>query len=274
MQQDVPPFFTLLLTTCDRPALLRDALYSVLAQSGSSFEIILVDDGAVPDFVPELLRDPRVVYVNKRHHSRGVAGSRNIGMALARGRYLCFLDDDDLLAADCLAWMQAACEQHPGCAVFGNFHRVEERLENGRRIELSRTLHSIAGANLAQMQISNFIPMGAIALPWGERLPRFDETLASHEDWEFLLRCLQQFDFVGLDRIACEVRQRAAQDEDQRNSSRRAHHWLDFLAVYQRHPRRDLAALRASAIQNLHGVQLPLTMLENIGRYRGARDSS
>jgi glycosyltransferase involved in cell wall biosynthesis len=80
------------------------ALPSALEQRGVRHEVIVVDDGST-DETPERLaaiEDPRLVVV--RHDvSRGVARARNAGIAAARGRWVSFLDDDDLWAPEKLA---------------------------------------------------------------------------------------------------------------------------------------------------------------------------
>ena len=80
------------------------ALPSALEQRGVSHEVIVVDDGST-DETPErlaVIEDPRLVVV--RHDvSRGVARARNAGIAAARGRWVSFLDDDDLWAPEKLA---------------------------------------------------------------------------------------------------------------------------------------------------------------------------
>jgi glycosyltransferase involved in cell wall biosynthesis len=86
------------------------ALPSALEQRGVRHEVIVVDDGST-DETPERLEsidDPRLVVV--RHDvSRGVARARNTGIEAARGRWVSFLDDDDLWAPEKLAaQLQAA----------------------------------------------------------------------------------------------------------------------------------------------------------------------
>jgi glycosyltransferase involved in cell wall biosynthesis len=76
---------------------LREAAESVLAQTFSDFEFVVVDDGSTdgtPAYCAGLARDPRVVVV--RQENKGLAAARNTGVRHAKGEYLAFFDDDDV----------------------------------------------------------------------------------------------------------------------------------------------------------------------------------
>lgn len=94
------PAVSVILPTCDRPDLWPRALVSVLRQSWTDLEVILVDSNRrTPSIVvkPEwagLLADPRVVVVAQPHRPCA-AGARNVGLAAARGEWVTYLDDDD-----------------------------------------------------------------------------------------------------------------------------------------------------------------------------------
>ena len=97
---------------------LSAAIESVLAQSHPAFEIIVVDDGS-PDETGRIAaayaaRDPRVRCLTQPN--RGLASARNAGLAAARGKYVVFLDADDLLLPEALAAGVASLERNPGCA--------------------------------------------------------------------------------------------------------------------------------------------------------------
>jgi len=85
------PTFSVIIPTFRRPALLGEAVASVLAQTRQDWECLIVDDGGDEVVEPP---DPRV-RVLRRPWSGGPAAARNTGVEAARGRYLTFLDDDD-----------------------------------------------------------------------------------------------------------------------------------------------------------------------------------
>lgn len=83
---------------------LAECVNSILTQSFKDFELFLVDDGS-PDKCPQMCdeyasKDPRVVAFHKKNG--GQASARNFGLDRAKGRYIMFVDSDDLLAEDAL----------------------------------------------------------------------------------------------------------------------------------------------------------------------------
>lgn len=101
------PFFSVVMPTRDRPALFKAALDSVLAQTCNDFEVIVVDDGSSELFqgkyseiesATSMRRDRAVTFIHLRGspHGHGPCFALNTGASYGSGRYLCFLDDDDL----------------------------------------------------------------------------------------------------------------------------------------------------------------------------------
>lgn len=95
------PLVTVVLPTHNRAHAIRAALESVLNQTYSNTEIIVVDDGSTDDTeqIVSSLRDERVVYV-KQTVRTGSAGARNFGISLAKGEFIAFQDSDDLWYRD------------------------------------------------------------------------------------------------------------------------------------------------------------------------------
>jgi GT2 family glycosyltransferase len=95
-------FFTVIIATRNRPGSFRQALQSVLAQSFSDIEIIVVNDGSTEQYQSEYASILRIVGSSirsfaliSRPNGHGGSYARNFGAAEANSPYLCFLDDDD-----------------------------------------------------------------------------------------------------------------------------------------------------------------------------------
>ena len=137
------PLFSVIIPTYGRPRWLSEAVGSVFAQTEQDFELIVVDDASPePVIVPS---DPKLRVV-RRDDNGGAAAARNSGVAAARGRYLTFLDDDDLYTPDRLAlgargmerarlavcWLGPSIGGQDGPKVWRAFKRNEDRELNGR----------------------------------------------------------------------------------------------------------------------------------------------
>ena len=95
-------------------AFMRDFVDAILAQTLQEWELICVDDGSEDRSVEILAeyekKDPRIQCIRAPHTNAGVA--RNLGMAEASGKYICFLDSDDIPRPAMLKTMSDAAEQH------------------------------------------------------------------------------------------------------------------------------------------------------------------
>lgn len=91
------PTFSIVIPTYNRSMALRRTLESVLQQTYDDFEVIVVDDGSTDDTRTVVLdmADDRIRYAWIQN-SGGPATPRNLGMSMATGEWLCFLDSDDL----------------------------------------------------------------------------------------------------------------------------------------------------------------------------------
>ena len=106
------PRVSVVIPTYNRVAMLRRAIDSVLAQTVRDFELIVVDNGS-RDGTEEMVRnipDPRVRLV-RRPRPEGPARARNAGIAVARGEWVAFLDDDDEWLPEKLERQMARVEQ-------------------------------------------------------------------------------------------------------------------------------------------------------------------
>ena len=90
------PTVSVVVPTYNRASRLGETLRSVVNQTYQDFEIIVVDDGSTDDTSKMIQSFPDVQYVFMKEN-RGVSRARNEGLGLwAKGRYICFLDSDDL----------------------------------------------------------------------------------------------------------------------------------------------------------------------------------
>jgi glycosyltransferase involved in cell wall biosynthesis len=124
------PVVSVVLPTFNRPQYLRFAVDSVLAQTLTDWELIIADDGsdeATQGYLGSLGSDERI-HVIWLAHSGNPSAVRNAALRKARGKYVAFLDSDDLWMPAKLARQVAVLQAVGACRwVYTGYARVDER---------------------------------------------------------------------------------------------------------------------------------------------------
>ncbi len=112
------PFFSIVLPTYNRCHFLSRSIESVLGQTFSDWELIIVDDGSTDDTKTMVTSytDKRIKYIWQPNKERSSA--RNLGISKARGKFMCFLDSDDEYIAHHLETHHTAIVNNPAIKVF------------------------------------------------------------------------------------------------------------------------------------------------------------
>lgn len=187
--------FSVVIPTYNRLHLLRQAVSSVLAQNHRDFEVIVVDDGSNDGTMEylESLSDP-IKALRQTH--RGPGAARNLGVKHATGKYVAFLDSDDI-------WLPWTLE---------SFHEIvrthrEPSLISASTIEFQGKLPEIERGNLVVESFFDFFETATDAAYVGsgamvikrdvfDGVGGFDETLCVGEDLDFYFRVGTAQNFV------------------------------------------------------------------------------
>ena len=89
------PKVSVIVPTYNRAERLEGTLRSIVSQTYQDFELIVVDDGSTDNTSKVIESFPSAQYLPLKKNS-GVSKARNIGLACAKGEFICFLDSDDL----------------------------------------------------------------------------------------------------------------------------------------------------------------------------------
>ena len=131
------PAVSIIIPVYNTEKYLRECLDSVLAQTMTDIEVLCVDDGST-DSSPEILneyaaKDPRVTVINSEINN-GLGGARNLGLPHATGKYLLFLDSDDIFDPQLVEKTYARAEETSAdICVFGGERYYED---TGKRIPM------------------------------------------------------------------------------------------------------------------------------------------
>ena len=202
------PAVSVVIPTMNREALLPRAIDSVIAQTFTDWEIVLVDDGST-DGTPRVARSyldrlgDRFTYIPQDH--RGSSAARNRGIEASRGRYVAFLDSDDEFLPEKLRRQVALFDARPELGfVYSDFSVID--LNGARRDSTFRTKFPLAlevpaervsrglyacRKNLFDTLVRGYFIATIVGMVRREVLGhriRFDENQAYSEEWLFYLR--------------------------------------------------------------------------------------
>lgn len=192
------PKISIIIPVYNTEQYLPRCLDSVLSQSFTDFELLLVDDGstdesgAICDAYAE--RDVRLVVLHKENG--GVSSARNLGMKEAKGEWICFVDSDDELLAGGLQTMVDGVSNEVDMVMAGYYELEGESLQTDTS---SFGKEGIIDRNEALLMMYPSADMPYMGYPWGKLFKRtlvsnnevsFDEHIRIKEDTLFVVNYL------------------------------------------------------------------------------------
>ena len=212
------PFFSVVIPAYNRAAFIKSTLQTVLSQTYSHYEIIVVDNCSTDntDEVLEPFIQAGQIQFIKHDQNYERARSRNTGMKAARGDFVTLLDSDDFMYPNNLADAAEYAHRHSDIRCF---HNLFEFVNIDRKVlrrypmpSLKNQLKAIAGGNFMSC-IGDFIHREIY-----ERY-QFDTTpnLIGAEDWEFWLRVLADHKVGRIERINSGVLQHPGRSVNNQN---------------------------------------------------------
>jgi glycosyltransferase involved in cell wall biosynthesis len=192
------PLVSVIIPCYNYGAYIHDAIDSILAQTYTNWELLVVDDGSQDDTAAivqqYMVNDARIKY--HRRSNGGLSAARNTGLTLARGEYVQLLDADDYLAPGKLALhVQTLQEQLAVSLVFGDTYTFQHTSDKEART--LTPLHLQMGPISAQGQtLAMHLAYDNMFLPgnplfrrvFAHKVGNFNEQLFSLEDWHFWYR--------------------------------------------------------------------------------------
>lgn len=170
---------------CSYAQYLKACLASVLSQTYTNWEVIVVDDASNTDdgrVIVESLGDPRIRIV-RHERNRGQAAGRNTGMRLSVGEFVVPLDCDDILEPTHLQKLIRALETHPDCGAAYSDYRLFSAVTGGVEFPVRDTR-----ALLKEQWIPHPGTVVRRAL-WSQTNGYCEEELfrSGNEDWDYFL---------------------------------------------------------------------------------------
>jgi len=204
-----PAPVSVVIRTRNRPALLREALESLRAQTARPKQVVVVNDGgASPKEVVDGFRDAFPVLLDEPRQRRGRSAAANRGVALAKEELVAFLDDDDRCFPDHIERLAAGHRQGPEPVVYSDAVTVVYGQGEAGWEPRIRTLQYSLDFDPDYLLLANYIPIHTLLLPRElfTKVGGFDEGIEYSEDWDFLIRLSAETPFRHLRAVTCEYR--------------------------------------------------------------------
>jgi hypothetical protein len=195
---------SVIMPTFNRASLLADAIDSVLSQTYRNWELIIVDDGSTDDTrdVVAAYSDARIRCV--RQENRGQAAARNVGLSLASGRYLAFLDSDNRWKPGKLAAQIDHLRANP---TVGLVYAENELIDEAGNVVGHAPALRRSGRVLEELIMGNFVTFNTVVVR-AECIDgmTFDESMRGGEDYDLLLRLAAVASFAYQPDVLCQYR--------------------------------------------------------------------
>ena len=195
------PILSIIIPVYNTSKYLKECLDSIVSQNCKDVEIILVNDGSTDDS-SKICEDyknnfPNIVFVNNSNH--GVSYSRNCGIDIANGKYLLFVDSDDILVANGLSQICRLLTENSLMYVYGYKKIYENREEsyilNPKTISSVQALRLLVSDNNFGGYLWNKVFLKEII---EKNNIIFDDKIAMNEDMKFCFDYISCCDKINL----------------------------------------------------------------------------
>lgn len=198
---------SVIIPTYNSAATILETINSVLTQTYSNLEAIVINDGSTDNTLKllEIIKDSRLKILS--FSNGGLSTARNRGIKHSQGEYIAFLDADDSWTSDKLELQVAALQKHPQAGLAYSWVYFQYPTEKDSYADTSCFF---TGNVYSDLLLKNFLYNGSNALVRKkviDDIGLFDSQLKAVEDWDFYLRIAAKYDFVLVPQVQINYRQ-------------------------------------------------------------------
>lgn len=195
---------SIIIPTYNRGGTISRAIDSVLNQTHTNFEIVVVDDGSEDDTQKEIgdYNDKRIRFIEHKEN-RGQNTARNTGLKAAKGEYISYLDSDDVLLPHHLERVASKLNDLPSeCAGVVTGY---EDVVNGEEISQPGYDGRITYNDLIRDMYDRIGGLSILTFRYDilDQVGFHDEDIINSTDLDFYLQILEEYNLYGIDEVLC-----------------------------------------------------------------------
>lgn len=200
------PEITVLMSVYNGERWIRDSINSVLKQSEANFEFIIINDGSTDNTssILESYNDERLVIINQKNI--GLTKSLNVGLLLAKGKFVARIDADDISMKGRFYKQKKFLIENPDIVLVGSNAILIDDNNN----ELGRSTYPISYENLSEQleKKQHFFPHSSIFFRKDEIIQEggYNEYFTRAQDYELYLRLSEKYELAGLNEFLVKLR--------------------------------------------------------------------
>lgn len=201
------PLVSIIIPTYNRAQFIAAAIHSIIHQTYTNFEILVIDDGSGDNTknIVQSFNDVRIFYFFQQHNGRSSA--RNLGILIAKGKYITFLDSDDLYLPEKIEKQVEYLESNLQYSmIYSSAQCIDEQGS-----QLNYTYQAIDSGWIYE-KIAYFLPV-TIILPTVmvrkeifQEIGAFDEKMDRFEDVDMWRRISKKFMIYAMPDVTCLIR--------------------------------------------------------------------
>lgn len=205
-ETDNNPLVSVIVPTYNRPDMLKVAIQSIQDQVFQNYEIIVVNDaGQDVSSVVQAFNSRKIVYLS-HEINKGLAATRNTGIRAAKGKYIAYLDDDDIYYPEHIDTLVTFLESNNFKVAYTDANEALQNKIDGKWAVVKKNCTYSLDFDAEAVLVNNFTPVLCVMhqKECFETTGMFDESLRRHEDWDMWIRMSRSFPFAHIKRITCE----------------------------------------------------------------------
>jgi GalNAc5-diNAcBac-PP-undecaprenol beta-1,3-glucosyltransferase len=192
------PVVTIIMATYNRAHFIVETLHSIQKQTFGEWECLIIDDGGTDNtqevIAPILEKDTRFQFLKRPDtYLKGLPGCRNYGLDLAKGDFIIFFDDDDIIHPDNLKISLTVIQNEKVAFCHYQKQAFETEIPNFEFSE-PKIKHALNQSHLYDI-ITHEIGLASCTVLWDKKCfetTRFKETLLYAEEWECYTRIISE----------------------------------------------------------------------------------